>query len=214
MVDEKRLNRYGQDFDFDTETVYVKINGEVKDYKLTETQLNVLFDSLSDGIVPRLSLERLSDVCEKLASDKNYGVGMALSGLSYDYDVEKGLVTINIDLGDKMNSYTISKEDFVVIRETVDVGEGITSYPVIDDFDNIVEATSWEPREEPLLPLEELDDKLRKFTAGEISIDSINVAGFTRIASNIDRDDALVVIADESEMAVDSLGQLMWPEER
>lgn len=212
MVDEKRLNRYGQDFDFDTETVYVKINGEVKGYKLTETQLNVLFDSLSDGIVPRLSLERLSDVCEKLASDKNYGVGMALSGLSYDYDVEKGLVTINIDLGDKINSYTISKEDFDVIKETVDVGEEITSCTITDGLDNVVKATSWETGKEPLLPLEELDDKLRKFTAGEVSIDSINVAGFIR--SNIYSDDALVVIADESEMAVDSLGQLMWPEER
>ena len=42
MINEDRLNTYGEDFDSDTHTVYVKMNGEVKDYKLTEKQYNDL----------------------------------------------------------------------------------------------------------------------------------------------------------------------------
>lgn len=188
MVDESRLNTYGQDYDFDANTVYVKMNGEVRDYKLTEKQFHDLFEYVSSEITPEISLERLFDICEKLVGDKNYSFEMAQSGLSYDYDEEKGLGTINIDLGGKINSYTLPKED----------------------FSDIVKVTEWEPGEKPLLSLKELDDKLRKFTAGEIGIDSINVdPGFRMAVNHINRDDALAVIADESEIAVDSLGHLM-----
>lgn len=192
MINEDNLNIYGQGFDYDTQTVYVKMNGEVKDYKLTEKQFKDLHEYFYFELTPEISLEKLSDVCEKLVGDKNYDVGMAWTGLSYDYDAEKGLGTINIDLGDKINSYTIPKEDYF----------------------GVVEAAIEDPIGESLLPLEEFDDKLRKFTAGEISIDSFNVAGRKMGTNNLNRDDALAVIADESEMAVDSLGQLMWPEKR
>lgn len=190
MINEDNLNIYGQGFDYDTQTVYVKINGEVKDYKLTEKQFKDLHEYFYFELTPEISLEKLSDVCEKLASDKNYDVGMAWTGFSCDYDAEKG--TININLGDKINSYTLPKEDYV----------------------KVIEASTWaDPVGESLVPLEELDDKLRKFTAGEISIDSFDV-GFGSNANNISRDDALVVIADGQEMAVDSFGQLMEPGER
>ena len=193
MVNEQRLNTYGENFDFDTHTVYVKMNGEVKDYKLTEKQFKDLHQNVYFELTPEISLERLSDICEKLAADKNYSSWMAWSGLSYDHDEEKGQVTINIDLGDKISSHTISKEDFHKISNTLE----------------------WDPGEKPLLPLEELDDKLRKFENGEISIDCINVEpGFRMAANYIDRDDALAVIADGQEMAVDSFGQLMDPKER
>lgn len=191
MVDESRLNTYGQDYDFDANTVYVKMNGEVRDYKLTEKQFKDLHEYFYFELTPEISLEKLSDVCEKLVGDKNYDAGMAWTGLSYDYDAEKGLGTINIDLGDKINSYTLPKEDYF----------------------GVVEAAIEDPIGESLLPLEELDDKLRKFTAGEISIDSINVGSRTN-ANNISKDDALAVIADGQEMAVDSFGQLMEPGER
>ena len=114
---------------------------------------------------------------------------MAWTGLSCDYDAEKG--TININLGDKINSYTLPKEDYVKVIEA----------SISDD-----------PIGESLLPLKEFDDKLRKFTAGEISIDSFNVGSGTNV-NDISRDDALAVIADGQEMAVDSFGQLMEPGE-
>lgn len=192
MINEDNLNIYGQGFDYDTQTVYVKMNGEVKDYKLTEKQFKDLHEYFWFELTPEISLEKLSDVCEKLVGDKNYDVGMAWTGLSYDYDAEKNLGTINIDLGDKINSYTIPKEDYF----------------------GVVEAAIEDPIGEPLLPLEELDDKLRKFTAGEISIDSFNVAGRKMGTNNLNRDDALAVIVDGQEMAVDSFGELMEPGER
>lgn len=37
---------------------------------------------------------------------------MAWSGISYDQDEEEKQVTINIDFGDKISSYTISNEDY------------------------------------------------------------------------------------------------------